>query len=297
MGLKLNKLFFLITAFTASFTLGFAQEDMRYSDKDYHNKKQFEGYRAKRLAVGAWQINQLKNGALVVRLKTNQLLINALLKNADTLKARAVQLETAAINLNTIKAYIDNYNFSKLYFIYSSSSDSLLNGKRENIFIDTNLVVNPNIVMVEEFYLLAERDKAYSSTIGFVKEDTAKFVSEGVNAVKEMAVVIKNKYGHQLKAPFPYLSLNRIDKQPPFSVVICINGIPIPFNVKRGMGLFATKSKNKYKGMVLNIPKYALYSRIALAISNLNDELRIYYLKNLNQDIEKLYPELKPFLY
>src|SRR5690606_7913607 len=38
----------------------------------------------------------------------------------------------------------------------------------------------------------------------FVPEDSAKFVTEHGNPTLEMAVVLKNKYGHQLKKPFPY---------------------------------------------------------------------------------------------
>ena len=115
---------------------GTAQDEMRPSDKDYKDKDQFERFYKRRVAIAAWQINQLREGALVVRLKTNELLIQSLLKQNQTNLALEKQLETAAINVNTMRAYINNYTFSKLYFIFSNSSDSLINGHRKNIFLE-----------------------------------------------------------------------------------------------------------------------------------------------------------------
>ncbi|MES2679391.1 MAG: hypothetical protein V4635_05870 [Bacteroidota bacterium] len=297
----------VLTAFFVS-----AQEEGRPNERDYKDKKQFERFNKRRAAIGAWQINQLKEGALVVRLRTNNLLINQLLKEGDTILAREKQIETAGINLNTIKAYTYNYNFSKVYFIYSGSSDSLMNGVRKNIFLDTNLQVDPAIVMNESFYLLAERDQAYNSTIGFVKEDSARLVKEEGYGVKEMAVVVKNKYGHQLKRPFPYVAADRPDFKggTVYVSLIKINGLVIPFNVG-GIGKLKAASNSpadkddkrtasfNYEGkrLSVHIPRYLTYERMSVSISNFNEELRIFYRKNVRIGDEKPNAELLPFLY
>ncbi len=307
-----NKAACLLLALVFTAFLATAQSTDRPDEKDYKNKKQFEKFNKRRAAIGAWQINRLKTGALVVRLRTNNLLINRLLKEGDTILAREKQIETAGINLNTIKAYTQNYTFSKVYFIYSGSSDSLLNGVRKNIFLDSNLRVDPNIVMNEDFYLLAERDQAYNSTIGFVKEDSARLVKEEGYGVKEMAVIVKNKYGHQLKKPFPYAAADRPDFKGATKYIsfIRINGVLIPFNVG---GIAKLKSTNNneadkddkrnasfnYEGKRLSvqIPRYLTVERISVSIGNFNEELRVYYRNNMSIGDEKPNPELLPFLY
>jgi len=302
MDLKLNNWWFLVTACVLWAIPGLAQQDDRPGDKDYKDKKQFEKFSKRRAAIGAWQINQLREGALVVRLKTNNLLINSLLKQGDTILAKEKQLETDAVNLNTIRAYVYNYTFSKVYFVYSSSSDSLL----------TNLAVSPSIEMKEKFYLLAERDYAYNSSIGFVREDSARFVKEGGYGTREMAVVVKNKYGHQLKRPFPYYTADRPEMKIQSSQVIFIalHGISIPFNVggtgrlKKGSsgqtGYVSGNSvsfKHEGRRLVLFIPKYLTYQRISVAVSNFDEELKRFYRTNMSIGIDKISPDIIPFLY
>lgn len=199
-----KKIVVLVLFFISFFGLNAQTNEDIYTPKDYKDKKQFEKYRKRRIVIAGWQINQLKEGALVVRLKTNQKVIEALRKQGNEALASEKELEQFAINRNTMLAYRSQLTFCKLYFMFSYNSDSLLRGSKKGIFLDSNLTADPTIVMNEKFYLIAERDYAYNSSIGFVKEDSAKYVSENGNPVKEMAVVVKNKYGHQLKAPFPY---------------------------------------------------------------------------------------------
>jgi len=300
MVLRLNSNWLTIVIVVSQTLFSMAQDDMRPSDKDYKDKDQFERFYKRRVAIAAWQINELRDGALVVRLKTNEMLIQSLLKQNQTSLALEKQLETAAINVNTMRAYINNYTFSKLYFMFSNSSDSLLNGHRKNIFLDTNLRIDPSIVMNEKFYLLAERDYAMNSSIGFVKEDTARFVKETGYGVKEMALIVKNKFGHQLKKPFPYFSSDRADIkiQAGYVYNIPIFGTIIPVNVGIKGRLKEAKHFD-YQGhhLALFIPKYLLYERISLSVSNFNEELKMFYRTKMSVGLEKQNPEIKPFLY
>lgn len=268
---------------------------------DYKDPEQFDKFYKRRKAVGAWQIHQLKEGALIVRLKTRSLLIKSLLANNDKDMAEQVKLETKAINLTIVRAYLKNYNFSKIYFIYSNSSDSLNKGIRENIFLDSTLNIDPLIKMKEKFYLLAETDNLYNSSIGFVKEDTARFVSEGGSVVMtDFPIVIKNKYGHQLKKPFPFSSgVRLIPEKALYETVILIDGKKIPFNI----GEMKKFSNNKVfyqlnnKPVALFISRQYTYSMFSVSVDNLNRSLYDYHRGSPDLSPENIKPDIKPFLY
>jgi hypothetical protein len=279
---------------------------------DYKDPKQFEKFNRRRKTIGAWQINELKKGALVVRLKTNKLLIDNLIKQGNSDLARQKELEIYAINKNTVFAYLDNFNFCKVYFMFSNSSDSLLAGQRSGIFLDTALNVNPTIVMNESFYILAERDFAYNSSIGFVKEDSAKLVVEKGNPVKEMSVILKNKYGHQLKAPFPYYVKEKNFMDAGFDFPIRISptangGQQISFYINRtylqdlktnSVPNNARSTKGSSTGhTTVKVKKQFTYEKLSLYVEELNQNLKEYYQANPSPDPTRISPALKVFLY
>jgi hypothetical protein len=300
MALLLNKIsvcFFLL-CIGANLSAQFRNSDV----SDYKDPKQFDRFNKRRQIIGAWQINQLKTGALVVRLKTDTLLIDNLKKIGRNDLVTKKRLETAAVNLNIIRAFRDKYKFSPVYFIYSHYSDSLLNGKRENIFIDTTLQINPSITMKEKFYLLAESDRAYNSTIGFVPEDSARVISEKGSASSVIyPIVIKNKYGHQLKKPFPYI-LNKkvITGHKMFTVWITINGISFPFTVSKSGTLEEKKDIYTYKGKPLElfIQKMYTYPVYSVYVEQLNENLRTFYQANpIPEESRGEYRDAMPFFY
>jgi len=301
MGRWLNRYLFILFVLLTTYSV--AQDDeTEYNTADYKNRQQFERFYKRRITIGAWQINQLKAGALVVRLKTNHLLLKELKKAGNLELAEKKRLENEAINLNIIRSYLNRLDFCKVYFIYSNSSDSLLKGKRENIFLDSNLRINPEIKMTENFYLLAESDRAYNSSIGFVPEDSARKVFEAGNPTGgEYPIVLKNKYGHQLKKPFPYIGGNKlIATKSNFLVFVTINGIPIPFNV----GEIFNSSDNKVfyekdnMSFMLTIPKMYTYEVFSLHVEQFNQNLYQYFQANPPPHPRSvLYQEAKPFLY
>ena len=152
MAQRLNKYLFASLFFCVLINGILAQNNDRVGDKEYKDRAQHERFYRRRNVVSAWQINQLKNGALVVRLKTNQALIDALIKSNNIQLAEQKRLEILGINLNIIRAYYHLYNFSKVYFMYSNFTDSLLKGARAGIFLDTNLAIDQTIRLNEKFY-------------------------------------------------------------------------------------------------------------------------------------------------
>lgn len=174
----------------------------------------FEKYAQRRHIIANWQINQLADsGVLIVRLQSHKKIIDHYLKNNQPQKAREWQQIAYLQNKYIVSAFAKYYNFSKIYFMYDYSSDSLLKNYRKGIFLDTNLNRNPDIEMKEKFYLLAERSEIIESSIGLVPDSIAPHISETGATIKHVAIVIKNKYGHQLKRPFPfYVKGNNLKK-------------------------------------------------------------------------------------
>jgi hypothetical protein len=272
---SLNKFFillFVVFSFTGNSQTG-SDADHVFRPGEYKDSKQFQDFYKRRNIVGRWQIKQLKNGALCVRLHNNKTLIDGLKKMGKADLAAQKELEFLAINKNIVMAFTRYYNFSKVYFFYSTSSDTLLKGARSGIFLDTNLVVDPKIEMKETFYLLAEHDDAYNSSIGFVPEDTARFIKETGNPSKEAAMVIKNKYGHQLKDPFPFFVINKSTTVGTPVTNVMLGGVVVPVTVER---------KNR-------LEKHYAY------VTNLNKHFTNFYEENITFEVHD--PEVKPFLY
>ena len=273
MALSLNKFLFIVFLFSS--LAGFSQSDADnvFRPKEYKDPEQFENFYKRRNAIAKWQINQLKNGALCVRLHNHKTLIDGLKKMGKADLAAQKEYEMLAVNKNIVIAFTKYYTFSKVYFFFSSNSDTLLKGAREGIFLDTNLVVDSKIRMNENFYLLAEADQVYNSSIGFVKEDTAKYMKENGNASKEAAMVIKNKYGHQLKDPFPFFVTNKSTVTGTRYVNVLIGTRTVPVELEKKQ----------------RVERHYAY------VSYLNKYFNKFYAENKDYEVND--PEIKPFLY
>lgn len=311
MVVKLNKVFFYCIFFAS---LVNAQKGVDYSD--YKNQSDHQKFFKTRRAVAACQIEKLNKGALVVVLKDNQLLINGL-KNANNLQlAQEKFLTQFVINKNILFAFKRAYSFSKIYFIYSSSLDSLTKGKRKNIFLDTTLTINPQIELKETDYFLCFRDFVYNSSIGFVKEDSAKLVSETGNPGGTEYFVIKNKFGHQLKKPFPFyndgiknmysgIKGKIFEFQTYYDTQITLNGTNYAINsnylaelkeIKEGKRK-PIKFINNNKAQSVKISKEFLYEILFSGIENLNERLKDFYVESKDSDEKTRSKEFDKYCY
>lgn len=315
---KLNSQFLFL--FLCVITLVFkSQNNIVITDyADYKNREQHKKFYKRRHTISEWQINKLKEGALIVKLKTNQLAIDALIKQGKQDLALKKKLEMFAINKTIMLAFKDNYNFSKLYFMFSNYSDSLLNGKRTNLFLDTNLKIDPTLELKENYYLVIEKDFIYNSSIGFVKEDSAKFVRESGNPEIDVAFVIKNKFGFQLHRPFPFF----IEYYSMYSKILTGRKFDFPIRVYKDIHQkdsiyfyvnknFVSEQDEVNKGLrkptllktnettkIVEIEKNYLYERISLSIENLNSNLlRFLQSSPIPKDSELNDPIIKPYLY
>jgi hypothetical protein len=254
-------------------------DDRKDTEKDYQDKKGFEKFGKRSAQVSAWQIQNLKFGALVVRLQNNQRKIDAYRKMGDNENLHETIARTQFLNKMIIYSILKEVDFCKVYFIYAQSSDSLLKGKKQGIFLDSTLKVNPNITMNENYYVLMESDYVYNSSIGFVKEDSARKVSETGPQTVYAPFVIKNKYGHQLKDPFPFYT-NKMTplKKSQFTAVEQIEPEP---------GIF--------KNITLNLKREYSEAYWRYYSASINYNLRHFYEKNAGFQLQDA--NLKPFLY
>lgn len=307
----LNRIFILLFF---SFLCGKAQNDSDDpGNKDYKDKEQFEKFFKKRKIVGSWQINELKKGALIIKLKTNQNLIDQLNKKGKKDLAEAKRLETFVTNKAIMTAFLDKFTFCKVYFIFSNYSDSLSKGMRRGIFVDTNLAIDPNLELKEKFYMIGERDRVYNSSIGFVPEDSAKLVKETGNpSGYDVLAVIKNKYGHQLKKPFPYVCGYGLKNSGALSSTF-VKAVPVYYYLsetyqykvlidKTQLIDYKNNEKKQFKKAPAGALTYMLKKEFAFevlsqGIERFNDELNAYYQASPPISNDRMPEEMKKFLY
>jgi hypothetical protein len=286
MAPSLNKSFCFILLVLLSF-VGSAQEDENYdkfqdrkdSEKDFQDKKSFKKYGKRAVQVSAWQIQNLKFGALVVRLQNNKRKIDAYRKVGNEKAALETIARTQYLNRVLMKAFTDHYDFSKVYFIYGQSSDSLLKGIKQGVFLDSTLKESPSIVMNESYYIIEEPDYVYNSSIGFIKEDSARLVTEAGARTIYAPIVLKNKYGHQLKDPFPfYTNKYNAFKNEVFKV-------KWPVEVSPGV----------FKEVTLELDKEYSGKLWDFYVDNMNVQIHDFYQRYAGLQLKD--PNLKPFLY
>ncbi|MBK6523656.1 MAG: hypothetical protein KBG47_01850 [Bacteroidia bacterium] len=273
MALLLNRIIIIFLLFTCYKTLA---QNKRPSDNDYQTREEFKKFHRRAIKVGSWQIQNLKFGAIVIRLQNDKRKVDGYLKVGDERSAIQVQAEAQYRNRSIISAALSQIDFCKVYFIFSQSSDSLLAGKRNDMFVDSTLKVQSSIVMNEKFYVLLEEDFLYLTSIGFVKEDSAKYAVERGHTNGNKPFLFKNKYGHQLKSPFPYKCSTNL---------FFIKKVMVRERVELEQG----KSQS-VKFRTVNAYKY--YSSI---FGNTNIKLYNFYQSSEGQQVSD--PELKPFLY
>lgn len=206
MAQKLDRFIFTLIALCFA-VIGISQEENTTPVKttNYKSDSSFIDFNQLRFSVAKAQINLLKKeGALLVRLKTNANTINKLKASGSIDLATQVERETYLKNKIIVRSFTNEFKFCPVYFFYSDCSDSVKHKKLDNIFVDTNLVVDPTIVCNASFYLIAEQGTIYESSLGIVSEADAPTASERGAASKEVAIVVKNRYFIQLQKPFPY---------------------------------------------------------------------------------------------
>jgi len=176
-----------------------------------------ESERSRKKRIANRQIKQLRDGALLVRLKTSAPTIAAMQKRGHMQLAEETLEQQRVENKSIMQAFRSAYSFSEVKFFFSSDSRKVLKGEYEGIFLNDSLEKDPAIV-------LNNPKNVFTCELTKIQEDTAKYfshyewVSTGNFASKQVerfygggqntfyAFVVKDNEFNQLSRPFPYYS-------------------------------------------------------------------------------------------
>ncbi|PCI95976.1 MAG: hypothetical protein COB15_11585 [Flavobacteriales bacterium] len=161
------------------------------------------------------QIEQLKSGTLLVRLKTSVNKINALKKVGQIEKANKVKQIQEMENKAIIAAFKKNFTFCKVAFFHSYDSEKIRNKNLGAIFLNDSLLLD-NSIQVDA------NKPIFTAEFGTIEKDATKQFShssqetDGNRSLKNVnhyyggtdfrfqALLIKDDNFIQLSKPFPY---------------------------------------------------------------------------------------------
>ncbi len=198
------------------------------------NKKRLrkESYRQINQKKSKEQIRQLRNGTLLVRLKTSKSKISALRKIGEIAKADKIEKQQEIENKKIISAFNKDFNFCNVVFFFSNKSKNIVNREFENIFLNDNLKIDNSIK-------IDTNNSIFIADFSRTHQDTTKYFShysydhkkdKGLRKVENYfggtnfgldEMVIKDDNFIQLNKPFPFYTkivYKSIKRQPEQSI-------------------------------------------------------------------------------
>lgn len=148
------------------------------------------------------QIALLKNGALIVRFRTQDRKIEAY-RNAGNIKlANQLEKELSDFNKALAQAFKTYYQFSKVYFMYPADYSRFLAGDTAGYFYNYNMVLDTSIAIdrLDDFFI-CEYGPVYAEDIIDPNNARTKVVTS--TPMLQDALVIKDTDLDQLLTPFP----------------------------------------------------------------------------------------------
>lgn len=149
----------------------------------------------------------LKNGNLIVRLKSQDRKIMAYRAAGNKKFADRLERELKEFNQNLVNAFIQYYSFSNVYFIHSNNYELVRNEISSGYFLNERLEVDSSIVLsFNSEYFFCEHGSVYAETLENSNKSRRKTVTD--TPMQQDALVIKDYSLIQLISPFPnYVSI------------------------------------------------------------------------------------------
>jgi hypothetical protein len=182
-----------------------------------HRAAKKESARRIRKRIAGRQIRQLRDGALLVRLKTSEPTIRAMKSKGMHYEAEQTQKKQRMENIALVRAFEKFYTFSELRFFMSHDSKKVKANEFEGIFVNDSLEVDSNLFIRNKKHIFIaeyadiEPDTAvifshyeWQSSGDFAMVQVPMFYGGGGNSF--MALVIRDEEFEQLHRPFPYYS-------------------------------------------------------------------------------------------
>ncbi|HLN54243.1 MAG TPA: hypothetical protein VK212_11095 [Lentimicrobium sp.] len=157
-------------------------------------------------------LNSLNNGLLLVRLKTATNTINAYKSKGLNEAAEKLEMKRRDENLQIVKAFRENYHFSRVEFFFSSDSKKVEQGDFYGIFLNDSLVHDSSIkadtaniwYIAEVDFLESVTGKRWESSYNTDSTKPRKIYYTTSSDFSRAAIVIRDKNFEQLRRPFPY---------------------------------------------------------------------------------------------
>lgn len=165
-------------------------------------------------AIARQQIQDLRNGVLLVRLQTSKTKIDALRSAGHQKKAIEAEQAQFAENQKIMKAFSENFSFCPVYFFTSDKTLQVKNRIFSNVFVDSTLQIDSTIslpqdikIFFAEFGTIGD-DENYGKT-GYRYQNPANMREkipsfQGGAEIQFSALVVYDSNFVQLKRPFPY---------------------------------------------------------------------------------------------
>lgn len=169
-------------------------------------------------------LRNLRNGAVIVRLKTNLKSIEAYRKAGQTVIADRIESDRKKQNQKMYRSFENNFLFCKVYFIYANETEEFNKGNRK-IFLNENLQHDSTIIFTDTNFVFCE----YGSVESFSKFDDYKAPTAGTGGLgthidpitnrlqdsvtfrtstspaTTSGLIFLDKELHQLHRPFPFV--------------------------------------------------------------------------------------------
>ncbi len=164
-------------------------------------KKKEPSCRDFRIQNASQEINELKNSVLLVRLKTSENSIQALINAGETEKADKMRLSQLNENKKIISAFKQNFTFCEVKFFFSNTSEQVRQKQFDQIFLNDSLQVDASISLdTNASYFIAE--------FGYIDQnnqiDTGSCQSGASSNMRFYSLRMMNNQFVQLQRPFPY---------------------------------------------------------------------------------------------
>lgn len=181
-----------------------------------YNQKNYE----KALAV--WQIENLHDGVIFVRLATKMRTIKALRSAGHDERADQVEKELELLNASIIQGFSTSFDFCNVYFFESPYSDYVRENNFDKVkFVDSLIVSDSKRESFENIHVfVAEFASLEPDTVNSKSGESKQSPNSNLGI---SALVIKSDQFIQLMDPFPYYvreykGMPGMDREPPRAI-------------------------------------------------------------------------------
>ncbi|HPD64734.1 MAG TPA: hypothetical protein P5050_08850 [Bacteroidia bacterium] len=133
----------------------------------------------------------LKEGVLLVRLKTSDNIIQHLNNAGKTEEAEKIRQQQRIENLEIVASFKKYFRFCPVYFFYSTQTAEAMSGNFKGILLNDSLQADSMINFLPQIYYFAE--------FGYLDLNEEGSTGTGIEAL-----IIKDKAFNQLERPFPF---------------------------------------------------------------------------------------------